>query len=281
MADSNLDWAMPVMRTGYAGRSLTYVIVAGISLYTIWLGGEAKGTSEALAEVERSPYGMILLSLVALGLFAYMVWRLVCAAFDLEEYGSDAKGIFARLGQAVTGLIHGALGALAILILTGSEDGGGSSTAQYLNTVMGMPGGRLLIGAVGLVTAGAGIYYIHKGWSQSYRKHLRANHFTMNYNPVLRAGVAAQGATVLIIGFLILNAARTRDGSEAGGLDKAFGWLGEQAYGQALVTAMCVGLLGFALFLAVNAMYRIIPRIKDPDVMSVARQLKQKAEAAS
>ena len=278
MSDRNLDWAMPVMRSGYAGRALVYLIVAGISLYTIWLGGDAKGTSDALASVERSPFGVVLLVLVAAGLFAYMAWRLVDAAFDLEDEGTDAKGILARLGQATTGLIHGALGVLVVSLIMGSGgEGGGSKSAYYVNQVMAMPGGNILVGAVGIVTMGAGIYYLHKAWSQGYLKKLRANHFTMNWNQVLRAGVAAQGATVLIIGYLILRAARTSDGSEAGGLDKAFGWLGQQTYGQVLVTAMCVGLLGFALFMAVNAMYRIVPRLKDPDVASVARQLKAKA----
>ncbi|MBU1836561.1 MAG: DUF1206 domain-containing protein, partial [Alphaproteobacteria bacterium] len=126
----------------------------------------------------------------------------------------------------------------------------------------------------------AGVYYLHKAWSQSYRQKLQANHFTLHWNKLLQIGVAAQGVSVLIIGFLIGLTAWRHDPSAAGGLDKAFGWLSQQAYGQALVTAMCVGLLLFALFMAVNAAYRIIPRLKDPDVLSLAQKLKQKAEAA-
>ncbi|RYH03432.1 DUF1206 domain-containing protein [Salipiger sp. IMCC34102] len=278
MSERSLDWAMPVMRTGYAGRGLVYVIVAGISLFAIWRGGQAQGTSDALAAVESSPFGKILLTLVALGLFAYMIWRLIDAYFDLEDKGTDAKGIAARIGQAVTGLIHGALGVLTVSLMLSSGGGsGGSKTAYYLNQLMAMPGGNWVVGIAGVVTMGAGVYYLHKAWSQKYLQVLRANHFTMNWNQVLRAGVAAQGATVLIIGYLILRAARTSDGSDAGGLDKAFGWLSQQTYGQLLVTAMCLGLLGFALFMFVNAMYRIVPRLKDPDVSSVAREIKAKA----
>ena len=43
---------------------------------------------------------------------------------------------------------------------------------------------------------------------------------------------------------------------------------------------MCAGLLLFALFMAVNAVYRIIPRLKDPDVMSLAQKVKQMAQGA-
>ena len=282
MAEDTLNWAMPVMRTGYAGRALVYAIVSGISLFAIWHGDEAKGTSEALEMVERSPFGMLLLWLVALGLFAYMAWRLVDAAFDLEDHGTDAKGLVARAGQAVTGLIHAALGVVVLVLIFGSTDSGeGSKTAFYLSRLMSWPMGRIILGAIGIVTMGAAIYYLHQAWSQSYRKKLKANHFTLHWNRLLQAGVAAQGASVMIIGFLIVLAAWQHDPNAAGGLDKAFGWLGNQVYGQTLVTAMCVGLALFALFLAVNAVYRIIPRLKDPDVMSLAQKVKQMAENAA
>jgi MYXO-CTERM domain-containing protein len=40
--------------------------------------------------------------------------------FDPEDHGNDAKGLFfVRTGQAVTGLVHGALGGLALLLLFG------------------------------------------------------------------------------------------------------------------------------------------------------------------
>ena len=281
MRDDNLNWAMPVMRAGYAGRALVYLIVSGVSLFAIWHGGEAKGTSEALSTVERSPFGMVALIVVALGLFAYMIWRLIDAWFDLEDHGTDAKGLFARTGQAVTGLIHGALGGLALLLLFGSTDSGeGSKTAFYMSKLLSWPMGAIVIGVVAVITMGAGVYYLHKAWSQSYRQKLQANHFTLHWNKLLQIGVAAQGVSVLIIGFLIGLTAWRHNPSAAGGLDKAFGWLSQQAYGQALVTAMCVGLFLFALFMAVNAAYRIIPRLKDPDVLSLAQKLKQKAEGA-
>ena len=282
MADDTLNWAMPVMRAGYAGRALVYAIVSGISLFAIWHGGEAKGTSEALEMVERSPFGMLALWVVALGLFAYMAWRLVDAAFDLEEHGSDAKGWLARAGQATTGLIHGGLGVVVLVLIFGSTDSGeGSKTAFYLSRLMSWPMGEIILGAAGVVTMGAGVYYLHKAWTQGYRKKLRANRFTLHWNRLLQAGVAAQGLSVLIIGFLVVLAAWEHDPNAAGGLDKAFGWLGNQVYGQTLVTLLCVGLALFALFMAVNAVYRIIPKLKDPDVLSLAQKVKQLAEEAA
>ncbi|MCG6112733.1 MAG: DUF1206 domain-containing protein, partial [Paracoccus sp.] len=47
MTDSRLGWAVPLMRVGYAGKGLVYLAVAGVSLRSIWRGGEAQDTSSA------------------------------------------------------------------------------------------------------------------------------------------------------------------------------------------------------------------------------------------
>lgn len=49
MSKDDLSWSIPVMRAGYAGRGIVYLVVAGVSLYTVWAGGRAEGTSEALS----------------------------------------------------------------------------------------------------------------------------------------------------------------------------------------------------------------------------------------
>ena len=275
MADRKLDWAMPVMRAGYAGRGFTYVAIAALSLYTIWQGGAAKGTSEALQTIETSPFGTFLLVLIGVGLICYTLWRVLDGALDLEDEGTDAKGLIARGGMIVTGLIHGALGLAALGIAFGSSSGGGdgSQIAEMTGTVMSAPFGIWLVGLAGLATVGAGIYYLHKAYTQSYREKLRGNHFTTHWNGALRAGVAAQGVTVTIIGAFLFYAALTANPDQAGGLEKAFGWLSQQVYGQVLVTALCVGLLAFAGFLFVNAVYRIVPRLSDPDVRNLAQAL--------
>ena len=278
MADDKLDWALPVMRTGYAGRGMTYVVVAGISLFAIWQGGQAVGTGEALASLERSSWGLVLLSAIGVGLICYMGWRLLDAALDLEDYGTDGKGLIARIGMVVTGLVHGALGAVAIgLAANGQSSGGGdegSGIAKATEAVMSAPFGVFLVGFAGLCTIGAGIYYLHKAWKQTYLEKLMANEFTRNWNGALRAGVAAQGVVVTIVGVFLTYAALTANPNEAGGLGETFAWLSEQAYGRILVTALCLGLLGFALFLFVNAAYRIVPRLKDPDMTSLAQALR-------
>ncbi|MFQ6552007.1 DUF1206 domain-containing protein [Aestuariibius insulae] len=283
MSDRDFGWAIPIMQLGYAGRGLVYVTIAAISLYTIWQGGQAQGTSAALAQLEGSLWGTAALVSIAVGLLCYMVWRIICGTYDLEDEGSGGKATIARMGQVVTGLIHGALGvAVLILAVTAKSGGGeGSKIAEITGQIMSLPAGIWLIGIAGVITAGAGAYYLKKAWKEEYREKLEANHFTRNWNWALKAGVAAQGVTVGIIGVFLVIAALQADPSQAGGMGKAFSWLSGQIYGQILVTALCLGLAGFALFCFVNSAYRIIPKASGDDVQTLARKAKNKGQAAA
>ncbi len=210
MSDTDLSWSIPIMRAGYAGRALVYVVVAGFSLYAISKGGEAQGTSAALESLESTTWGGLVLFLVFAGMLSYAIWRLIDATWDLEDYGTDGEGAVARTGMIVTGLIHMAIGILALTLLFssgGGSDGGGSSIGKAVRWVMELPGGRWIVGLGGLITLGAGGYYLKKAVKEEYLDSLRANRFTENWNFALKAGLAAQGIVVAIIGGLFIYAA--------------------------------------------------------------------------
>ncbi|WP_128253600.1 DUF1206 domain-containing protein [Falsirhodobacter deserti] len=271
MADKDMGWAIPVMQAGYLGRGLVYLSVAGVSLYSIWRGGQAQDTSSALGWLENTWGGGVILFLILLGMLAYALWRLVDAAFDLEDYGSDGKGIVARLGMLVTGGVHLGIGAVAFsLLFGGGSSGEGSSIPRYVGAVMQWPGGRWIIGIVALLILGAGVYYFWKGWKNEYRKHLRASRFTNRWNPILKAGLMAHGVVIGVIGLLFLFAAWQADPQAAGGVGEAFSWLSKQVYGQILVISVCIGLVGFAIFCFVNAFFRIVPKASGPNMQSLA-----------
>jgi hypothetical protein len=270
---SDFAWAIPIMRAGYAGRGLVYLIVVTVSLWSIWQGGQAQGTQSAMSSLDGT-WGTIVLLLVAAGMFSYAVWRLVDCIWDLEAYGTSAKGIIARAGMIATGLAHAGIGVLALSALGLRSSSSASGTTSMLSQIMQMPGGVWLVGIAGALTIAAGIYYLYKAVAQTYLEHLQANHFTLNWNWMLRVGVAAQGIVVTIIGGLLFFTALRTDPSQAGGLGTVFDWVREQPFGQVLVVALCIGLLGFALFGFVNAAYRIIPKAADDDTRSVAVSLK-------
>ncbi|MCX7566809.1 DUF1206 domain-containing protein [Sulfitobacter sp. F26169L] len=271
-------WTLPIMRAGYAGRGLVYLVVAGLSLWSLWQGGEAEGTGAAMRSMSGS-VGALIVTLIAAGMFAYAIWRCIDAIWDLEAHGASAKGVVARIAIAVTGLLHGAIGVLAITSL-GFSSNSGSSKQSMLSQIMQTTAGQLAVAMAGAVTIAAGVYYIYKAASQSYRDDIQANHFTLHWNPLLRAGLVAQGVSVAIIGGLILYAALTLDPAQAGGLGSAFDWLREQSYGWFLVIALCLGLLCFSLLCFVNAAYRIVPKATDGSVQNLTARLRKKGKDA-
>ena len=271
----DLEWTAPVMRVGYAGRGFVYLAVAGLSLWAISRGGQAQGTETALATLERSGWGKAVLAAIALGLFAYAAWRALDAWFDLEDYGTGGKGLVARAGMIVTGLVHLALGVAAgtLLFAGGGGSGGGSSVAKFTGRVMEWPAGHWIVGIAGLATIGAAIHYALKAYEASYREHLYGNEATRRLNAVLRIGVAAQAVIVGVVGGFLVVAALQSDASEAGGVARVFDWLASQPFGNVLVIALCLGLLAFAFFLFVNAAYRIIPKIADDKPVTLSSAL--------
>jgi hypothetical protein len=280
----DLSWSVPVMRLGYAGRGLVYVVVAGYSLYAIWRGGQAQGTQSALADLENTTGGGIVLFLIFIGMLAYAAWRVIDAIWDLDDHGSDAKGMTARVAVAVTGLIHLSIaGAAFSLLFAGGGSGGGSDGSTLrstLSALMEWPGGRFVVAALGLAVLAAAAAYAVKGWKQTYRRHLVANHFTTHWNGALRAGLFAHAAVIGIVGGLILYAAWQANPGAAGGMQDAFSWLTGQPYGRILVAVICAGLVGFALFCFVNAAFRVVPKVAGGSVETLAARLQASARAA-
>ena len=122
---TGLKW---IMRGGYGARGVIYTIVGGLTIYAALTSAQASGTGDSLTRLRGAPFGQAMLAVIALGLFAYLIWRVVDATLDLEDHGTDAKGLLARTGQVVTGLLHGAIGVSVAGLAFGF--GGGGDGAQ-------------------------------------------------------------------------------------------------------------------------------------------------------
>ncbi len=294
MASDVSGWVDPVMRAGYAGRGLVYVIVGGLAAAAAVWGGSAEGTKGALSWLTGQAWGDVLLVVITVGLFAYAIWRAVDAAMDLEDEGTGAKGLVARTGMVVSGIIHLFLGLYAFSLVFASYDGpgsasgggGGSSggagggTEGMTATLMAQPFGRWLVGIVGAVVIGAGIYFWVKGFKEKYKEDLRVSPTTERLDPFLKFGLFAHGVVVVLIGAFFVYAAWTHDPSEAGGINQAFSAIRGSPGGRIALGIVGLGLVAFAVYLFVEARYRVIPRRAGPDVQTLAGKAKSAAHRA-
>ncbi|NJK55844.1 MAG: DUF1206 domain-containing protein [Pleurocapsa sp. SU_5_0] len=107
-------------RFGYAAKGFVYGAIAILALLVAFsIGGKTTDTTGALQTISQQYFGKLLLILIAIGLVGYVLWLLIQAIKDPEHKGTDAKGIFSRLGYAITALAYMGVASNAALLAFG------------------------------------------------------------------------------------------------------------------------------------------------------------------
>ena len=127
-------------RAGFVARAAVYAIIGVLALKLAFgHGGTLTSQQGALHTVAQQPFGKVLLTLVAIGLGGYSLWRLVRAGIGHGPEGSDTG--FERAAALASGLSYGALCAIAIEILLGAGGGSASSPKKSTAGIFGWPAG--------------------------------------------------------------------------------------------------------------------------------------------
>jgi hypothetical protein len=226
---------------GLMAYGVVYLLIAWIALQLAW-GQSSQEASQkgALEELASKPLGGVLLWVVAIGLFALVIWRglqLVYGHLDLENKLS-------AIGRAVVYLV---LGISAIKVAIGS---GGSSTGQQQTLsgrVMQHGGGRVLIVIIGIAIIAIGARQIHKGITKKFTEDLIGG---VSEVTILlgRIGYVAKGIAFAVVGVLFAWAAISYDPKKAGGLDTALRTIKDQPFGSVLLTVLALGVAAFGLY---------------------------------
>jgi Domain of Unknown Function (DUF1206) len=241
-----------VTRLGFAARGLLYALIGYLALRS----GRTEDAGGAL-DYLASGAGRLIVAAMAAGFLSYGVWRLLDAWVDPEGRGKDAKAIGVRLARAGSGLIHLGLGgaaALAALRLKSAGGGGGSSETGAA-MALSLPGGEWLLYIGAAILSGVGIQQFRKAWTLKFLRHLKPEAARRRWIAWLgRTGFAARGIVFLVMGWLLLQAARMHSSAAAGGIDEALGSLP-----RSIQVAVAGGVLLFGLFSLTEAFYRRIP----------------------
>lgn len=252
-------------RFGYAAKGFVYGAIAILALLAAFsVGGETTDTTGALQAIAQQSFGKILLILIAIGLAGYVLWLLIQAIKDPEHKGKDAKGLFSRLGYAITALVYMGVASNAALLAFGSSSSGGGNNSQqdWTAKVMQQPLGRWVVGLGGALIIGIGFYRIYQAYKTKFRQELNLTQLDSQHKNWLvnisRFGIAARGVVFIMIGFFILQAAHQYNPQKVQGLDGVLYTLTQQPFGKALLALMAFGLLSYAIYLVVQARFRRI-----------------------
>jgi hypothetical protein len=133
--------------------------------------------------------------------------------------------------------------------------------------VLDWPGGRWIVGAVGLCLIGAGIWNLYRGATKKFEDKWRIgemNRLERKWGG--RAGVAghlARAVVFSLIGIFVIKAAIDFDPRNAIGLDGALQKLAAASYGPYLLGLTATGLLCYGLYGLVDARYRDVSTALD------------------
>lgn len=254
-------------RAGFAARGVIHVLV-GVLALRIAFGDSGSGKQAdrggALAEIAQKPFGHVLLWVIGAALVGMALWRLSEAAFGAA--GPDGDKTVKRLASAGRAVFYGFVSYSVLMFAAGdrgSGSGSGDARSQDVTArVLGMTGGRWLVGAGGAVIAGAGLWIAGRAALRKFHKHLRMGEMSS----AERRGVDITGifggvsrGLVLAVagGFAVSAAVKARSG-EAKGMDDTLRSFSATPAGPWLLALIAAGLTAFGLFSWANARWRKI-----------------------
>ena len=262
MVDKSEKFSM-LVRLGYAARGIVYVLLGYLALSTA--GKAQEGQNAVFDLIQDVPLGKPLLYLVALGLLAYAIFKLIDAATDVENHGDDTSGKAKRIGSGASGIAHLLLAYTAYQFANGDkqQSGGGSSSGQEAaSSILTWEVGPLLLGIAGLGFVIGAAMQAKSAWTANFMKHVGGG--APGYvRPIGRAGHSARAVVFLLIGWSLVKGAWLSQSSEVKGLGDALVALSGMGV---LYTLVALGLILFGIFSLIVARYRIIPDINRGDL---------------
>jgi Domain of Unknown Function (DUF1206) len=248
-------------RGGFVARAFIYGII-GILAFKLAVGHGGKLTNQqgALHTVAQQPFGKLLLTLVAIGLGGYSLWRLVRAGIGHGREGSDTG--FDRVAGLASGIAYGTLCVLAIEILLGIGGGGAGNAKKATAGVFRWPEGVWIVGIAGVVMIGVALYQGYRGITKQFLDDSKVREMRPRVKEwISRLGTIGHLARMIVfglVGIFLIKAAIDYSPSKAVGLDGALAKIVHRSYGPFLLGVVAVGLIAFALYSLSDARYRKI-----------------------
>lgn len=253
MDNSKKDKIKKVKQFGFYSKGLVYALMGILAaMVAFGLGGDIKGKSGIVLFLQGLPGGVILTTIVALGLLAYSLWRFYEAAVD-PSGEEDEKRIGPRLQYAYSGIFYAVIAfSFAKPLFSNAGSSGDDSKKAALGQLLEKEWGIWAIWIIAVGMALNAIWQCYMGFSGKYMKQIDENPNNKNeYNLVKhsgRYGYIARGVVFGIISFFIIRVNLAHDANALEGTEGALQYLLSLPYGSFLMGAVALGMLGYGIF---------------------------------
>ncbi len=255
-------WIRRFGRFGYMAKGVVYGMIGVLAaLAAFGPRGDTTGTSGALQSISEMPFGEVVLWIIGIGLIGYIVWDFIKAIKDPENEGTDAKGLIKRTGYFISGIIYAnlAFGAIKLASHTGNA-GGGDSEKTISAKLMEQPFGVWLVGIVGAIIIGYGLYELFSGIKEKFMEKFKTYEMNDKELKVARIsgkiGLIARGVVLSMVGFFFIETAYTHDPNQSKGLGGALDEMASQPYGQFLLAMIAIGLILYGIYQIIRGRYQ-------------------------
>ena len=236
-----------VLRVGWASKGVVYLLmgVLALSIARHQPSEEDASPDGALSMVMEGPGGRLLLTVVAVGLVLYSLWRLLTVAL---VRGTGVKEWLDRIGYTFSAVFYGVLAVIAVLaVLRGNDPKRSSSVEDMSSSLLGSGFGRIAVGLAGLIVIAVAIYFFVKGVRREFLEDLRmAGAPEPERKLVTVSGVVGwvgRAVVTALVGIFLVVAAWQADPSEARGFDLSLRRVAAEDWGTLVVGAGAIGLM--------------------------------------
>lgn len=245
-----------VAKFGWIAKGIIFAIIGLLALELARGGyrGEKTDQTGALAALSDAPFGRVLVLLVGVGLLLFAGWQWWSAAVEPADSVLD---VLKRIGYFGLGVVYGLLALTALTIaLQGTEpsrSGDGPTSPDGLaEWILDLPGGRVLVAIIAIVTICVGLYHLKKGWQGEFLDDIDTRGLSSGQSTGLRvlgvAGFTARALMLGVAGGLMMSAAWNYAPDDAAGLDQSLRTLVEAPAGRILLAAAALGLFAAGVY---------------------------------
>lgn len=255
-------WVRRLGRFGYMTKGIVYGMIGVLAaLAAFGPGGETTGTSGALQSIAEMPFGEIALWIIGIGLVGYILWDFIKAIKDLDNVGTDAKGLIKRTGYFISGVIYANLAYVALKLASHSGSAGGDNAEKTISAkLMEQPFGIWLVGLIGVIIMGYGAYELYSGMKEKFMSEFKTYEMTDPERNVARTagkiGLISRGIVLGMVGFFFIRTAYTNNPDESKGLGGALTELASQPFGKFLLAIVAIGLILYGVYQIILGRYQ-------------------------
>ncbi|MFC8228925.1 DUF1206 domain-containing protein [Streptomyces sp. NPDC057287] len=251
-------------RAGFVARGVIYLLVGVLALRIAFSdgGGKQADRGGAIAEIAEKPFGSVLLWALGLALAGMALWRLSEALFG--QAGPDGDKAHKRAMAAGRFVFYSFVSYSVLSYAAGDKGSGSGSSDKQTDDVtaraLEWTGGQWIVGAAGLVVAGAGLWIAFRAATRKFHKHLKMAEMTKRVRQAVDVtgvfGGVVRGAVFATAGGFAVAAAVQHEPGRAKGMDDTLRSFTETPAGPWLLALIALGLASFGLFSWANARYR-------------------------